>query len=191
MNIRKTFKASVFSFIVLNIVGTAAFHFLLIILGYVKHPLRNKQQMSSMKIMENHGNTKSFNFQSTKLFHNLIYLLLMATQKNVSLDSWVEHSNKIKKNAKCINFQFHNLKFCQERYFELSWCYSTAADICMKEVIDICLRRVLWWKIMKTLKALILAIIVLNVVSNDLSFYYTVILQASWYRTGHCQIGKL
>ena len=120
MNIRKTFKASVFSFIVLNIVGKAAFHFLLIILGYVKHPLRNKQQMSSMKIMENHGNTKSFNFQSTKLFHNLIYLLLMATQKNVSLDSWVEHSNKIKKNAKCINFQFHNLKFCQERYFELS-----------------------------------------------------------------------
>ena len=44
----------------------------------------------------------------------------MATQKNVSLDSWVEHFNKIKKNAKCINFQFHNLKFCQERYFELS-----------------------------------------------------------------------
>ena len=44
----------------------------------------------------------------------------MATQKNLSLDSWVEHFNKIKKNAKCINFQFHNIKFCQARYFELS-----------------------------------------------------------------------
>ena len=44
-------------------------------------------------------------------------------------------------NAKCINFQFHNLKFSQQRYFGLY--LNTATDICMKEVIHSCLRRAL------------------------------------------------
>ena len=57
----------------------------------------------------------------------------------------------------------------------LDFHVTTATDICMKEVIDSCLRRALWRKIMETLKAFIVTIIVLNFVSKGLSFYYTII----------------
>ena len=75
----ETLKASIFSFIIVNLVNKVISQFNLFITnGYTKECI-------------------------------LLWV-----------DSWVEHSNKTKKNAKCINFQFHNLKFCQERYFELS-----------------------------------------------------------------------
>ena len=37
----------------------------------------------------------------------------------------------------------------------LDFHVTTAADKCMEEVIESCPRRVLWWKIMEALKALI------------------------------------
>ena len=52
---------------------------------------------------------------------------------------------------------------------------TTATDMCMKEIIDSWLRRALWRKIMEILKALILTITVLNLVSKGLSFHYTAI----------------
>ena len=52
---------------------------------------------------------------------------------------------------------------------------TTAADIYMTEVIDSCLGGALWRKIMETVTALILNIIVLNLVSKRPSFYYTII----------------
>ena len=42
-------------------------------------------------------------------------------------------------NAKCPDFQFHNLKFSQEKYLHVT----TASDIFMKEEIESCLRRAL------------------------------------------------
>ena len=47
MNIRKALQASAFSFIVLNLVEKAVFHFLLIIADYIKSALRKKQQITS------------------------------------------------------------------------------------------------------------------------------------------------
>ena len=47
VNIRKTLQASVFSFIVLNLVEKAVFKFLLIMLDYVRGALQNKQQITS------------------------------------------------------------------------------------------------------------------------------------------------
>ena len=98
---------------------------------------------------------------------------MVALRKNLFVDSLVEHF-KNHENVKCINFQFDNLKFSQEKCFGFS--FSTTTDTCMKEVIDSCLCGVFWKKIMETLKALmILTIIVLNLVSKGLSFYYTAI----------------
>ena len=57
----------------------------------------------------------------------------------------------------------------------LDFHVTAATDMCMKEVIDSCLRRVLWRRIMETLKALIWTIILLNSVRKGLSFYYTAI----------------
>ena len=54
---------------------------------------------------------------------------------------------------------------------------TATVELCMKEVIDSLLRRALWRKIMETLKALILTIVVPNLIRNDLSFYYTAIFR--------------
>ena len=67
--------------------------------------------------------------------------LRIALRKNLFIDSLAEHFKKDHENAKCINFQFHDLKFSQERYFGVY--VTTATDICMKEVIHSCLRRAL------------------------------------------------
>ena len=53
--------------------------------------------------------------------------------------SLVEHFNKNHENAKCPDFQFHNLKFSLEKYLHVT----TASDIYMKEEIESCLRRAL------------------------------------------------
>ena len=47
MKISKTLQASVFSFIVLNLVEEAVLHVLLIMVGYAKSALPNKQQITS------------------------------------------------------------------------------------------------------------------------------------------------
>ena len=52
VNIRKTLQASAFGFIVLNLVGKALSHFLLIMVDYVKSALRNKQQILPTQSME-------------------------------------------------------------------------------------------------------------------------------------------
>ena len=76
-----------------------------------------------------------------------------------------------------MDFHFHNLKFSLKGilYFHAT----TATDTCIEEVIDSYLRRALLRKIMETLKALILTIIVLNLVSKGFSFYYNVIITGS------------
>ena len=61
----------------------------------------------------------------------------------------------------------------------LDFHVTTAADICMKEVIESCLRKALWRKIMEALKALNLTIIVLNLVGKSLFF----LLYCYIYRT--------
>ena len=43
--------------------------------------------------------------------------LRIALQKNRFIDSLVENFNKKYESAKCLDFQFHNPKFSQERYF--------------------------------------------------------------------------
>ena len=70
----------------------------------------------------------------------------------------------------------------------LDFYVTTATAICLKEVIYSCLRRALERKIMETLKALILTIIVLNLVSKGLFLLYCHITDPSisyrtlWYR---------
>ena len=59
----------------------------------------------------------------------------------------------------------------------LDFHVTIATDICMTEGIHSCFRRALGRKIMKTLKALILTIIMLNLVSNGL--FFTIL---SYYR---------
>ena len=63
-----------------------------------------------------------------------------------------------------------------KRYFGLLVTTATV-DLFMKEVIDSLLRRAFSRKIMDTLKAKILTIIVLNLVRKDLSFYYIAIFR--------------
>ena len=63
-----------------------------------------------------------------------------------------------------------------KRYFGLLVTTATV-DLFMKEVIDSLLRRAFSSKIMDTLKAKILTIIVLNLVRKDLSFYYIAIFR--------------
>ena len=48
MNIRKTLQVSAFSLIVLNLAETAALHFLLIMLDYIKSALRKKHPMTEI-----------------------------------------------------------------------------------------------------------------------------------------------
>ena len=84
----------------------------------------------------------------------------------------------LKKNhehATCLDFHFHNPKFSQKVF----WTFVTTAtvDLFMKEVIDSLLHRAFSRKIMDTLKAKILTIIVLNLVRKDLSFYYIAIFR--------------
>ena len=75
--------------------------------------------------------------------------------------------------ASIFNFIILNLV---KRYFGLLVTTATV-DLFMKEVIDSLLRRAFSRKIMDTLKAKILTIIVLNLVRKDLSFYYIAIFR--------------
>ena len=67
--------------------------------------------------------------------------LQIVLQKNLLIDFLEEHFKQNLENAKCINFQFHNLKFSQEGILDIH--VSTTAEMCMKEVIDSCPRRAL------------------------------------------------
>ena len=75
--------------------------------------------------------------------------------------------------ASIFNFIILNLV---KRYFGLLVTTATV-DLFMKEVIDSLLHRAFSRKIMDTLKAKILTIIVLNLVRKDLSFYYIAIFR--------------
>ena len=55
------------------------------------------------------------------------------------INSLVVHFKENHENAKCIDFQFHNFKFSQKA--TLDFHVTAATDICMKEIIDSCLRR--------------------------------------------------
>ena len=70
------------------------------------------------------------------------------------------------------NFSFIILNLVKKGILDFHVTTATV-DLCMKEVNDSLLRRALWRKIMDTLEALILTIIVQNLVRKDLSFYYT------------------
>ena len=50
----------------------------------------------------------------------MVYLRI-AQQQNRFTNSFVEHFKENCENSNCIDFQFHNLKFSQERYFALSF----------------------------------------------------------------------
>ena len=65
MNIGKTLQASAFSLIAPKLVETSVLHILLIMVGYAKSAIQNKQQITSTQsaIKENHGNPKKINFQ--------------------------------------------------------------------------------------------------------------------------------
>ena len=43
--------------------------------------------------------------------------LRIALEKSRFIDCLVEYFKKNHENVKCLDFQFHNLKFSQERYF--------------------------------------------------------------------------
>ena len=90
--------------------------------------------------------------------------LRVTLRKNRLINSLVQHLKK-HEHAIYIDFQFHNFKFIQKNILDF-YVPSATVDLCMKEVIDSLLRR----KIMETLKALILTIIVLNLVGKDLFF---------------------
>ena len=92
--------------------------------------------------------------------------------KNLFTDSLVP-LQEIMKMLNASIFSFIILKLVKKGI--LDFHVTAATDMCMKEVIDSCLRRVLWRRIMETLKAIIWTIILLNSVSKGLSFYYTVI----------------
>ena len=65
MNIRKALQVPAFSSIVLNLVETFVLHILLIMVGYEKSAIQNKQQITSTQITfkENHGNPKKIKFE--------------------------------------------------------------------------------------------------------------------------------
>ena len=71
------------------------------------------------------------------------------------------------KHATCINFQFHNLKFKHKGILDF---HVTTVGLCTKQVIESLFCRAFWRKILNTLKALILTIIVLNLVRKGLFF---------------------
>ena len=83
--------------------------------------------------------------------------------KNLFIDSLVEHFMKML-NASIFSFIILNLA----KKSILDFHVNTATDIGMKEVIDSCLRRAFWRKIIETLN-------VVNFATKGLSFYYTVI----------------
>ena len=66
----------------------------------------------------------------------------------------------------------HYYEFSQEGI--LCFHITSATDICMKEVIDSSHSRAISRKIMETLEALTLTIILINLVSKGLLFYYAV-----------------
>ena len=101
--------------------------------------------------------------------------LRVALRKNWFINTLVEHLKKNNENARSIDFQFHNHKFSQKDI--LDFHVTTGTDKCMNEVIESSLRKEFWRKIMETLKALILTINLLNLVSKGLSFYYAVTMQ--------------
>ena len=116
--------------------------------------------------------TSIFSFIIVNLVNKGILHFLITMEIN---DSSTDCSTKesIHENAECINFQFHNVKFSQESYFALSCYYSHW--YMYERSSDSWLRRALWRKIMEILKALILTITVINLVSKGLSFHYTAI----------------
>ena len=65
MNIGKTLQASAFSLIKPKLVETSISPILLIMVGYVKSAIQNKQLITSTRsaFKENHGNPKKINFQ--------------------------------------------------------------------------------------------------------------------------------
>ena len=65
MNIGKTLQALASSSVAPKLVETSVLHVLLIIVGYVKSAIQNKQQITSTQsaFKENHGNPKKINFQ--------------------------------------------------------------------------------------------------------------------------------
>ena len=91
--------------------------------------------------------TSIFSFIVVNLVNKGILRFLISTGLSTEsstkqfIDSLAEHFKKNHENAKCINFQFYNLKFSQERYFGLY--VTTTSDICTKEVIHSCLRSAL------------------------------------------------
>ena len=60
--------------------------------------------------------------------------LRITLQKNRFINSLVQHS-KNHEHARCIDFQFYNLKFSQKGILHFHVTTATA-DLCMKEVID-------------------------------------------------------
>ena len=73
----------------------------------------------------------------------------------------------------------------------LHFYVTRATDLSMEEVIDSCLHRAIWRKTNETLKALILTIIVLNLASKGLSFYYTAIFTGPSISSGPYDISNL
>ena len=98
----------------------------------------------------------------------LMPYLQITLQENQFINSLVEHIKENHENAKYINFQLHNFKFSQKRYFRLPSYYSHW-HIYMREGPTV---EHLWRKIIETLEALILTIIELYL---RFSFYYAVI----------------
>ena len=105
-------------------------------LDYVKKALyetSNRQLWTQSILKDSHGNTKNIflNFIIVNLINKgilytfllLVAYLWIALRKNLIIDSLVEYFEKNHKNAKCINFDSHNPKFSQEKYFALSGYY--------------------------------------------------------------------
>ena len=72
----------------------------------------------------------------------------------------VEQFKENHENAKFIDFVFHNVNLVKKCILEFH--FTTATDICMKEVIDSFPLKSICRKFLETQKALILTIIVLN-----------------------------
>ena len=101
-------------------------------------------------------------FLVTRLYYN--DLSADCPGKDRFINSLVEHFKKIMKKLNVSIFSFIILNLVKRG---IIWTLhvNTAADICVKEVIESCLCRVLWRKIMEAMKVLNLSITVLNLVS--------------------------
>ena len=84
MNIGKTLQALASSLIAPKLVETSVLHILLIMVGYVKSAIQNKQQITSTQstFKENHGNPKKksiFSFASVNLVNKGILYFVITT----------------------------------------------------------------------------------------------------------------